>query len=171
MTNDKLRIRITSQHPQAIVGEVLSMPEDWRNKSTLISHGGMEIASTDGPAAFYDAVHVWGTYRNLDSRPFARAFDTTADCNAWLAKVRAAVRALNATIESKLKAEKPLSDAEIEAMKWTAGERAASVETGDVSFTCSGEGNACVAVDAHNSRIDRLHAEIKRLRKEAVRGS
>lgn len=69
-------------------------------------------------------------------------------------------------IESRCVAEAPLSDAEIEGMKWTRYETAVG-PIGLVSFHAHDAENAANAMASHNSDIARCHREIKRLRKGA----
>lgn len=101
MTNDKVRIGIARPHPQAVVGVVLSMPEEWRDKGTLISHDGFGIDSSVYPDAWASGIWLRGREPKRDGRPFSVLFDTAADCDGWLAKMRAAVRALNNTLKPK----------------------------------------------------------------------
>lgn len=73
-------------------------------------------------------------------------------------------------IESRCVADAPLSDAEIEGMKWTWYETAVG-PIGFVSFHAHDAENAANAMASHNSDIARCHREIKRLRKGAEHAS
>ena len=73
-------------------------------------------------------------------------------------------------IEARCKADAPLSDAEIEGMKWTWHETAVG-PIGFVSFHAHDAENAANAMASHNSDIARCHREIKRLRKGAEHAS
>lgn len=68
-------------------------------------------------------------------------------------------------IEAKCVAEAPLSDAEIEGMKW--GRDGRAVRTYTSCFKALNENEAIDAAEYHNDNIDRCHREIKRLRKGA----
>lgn len=70
-------------------------------------------------------------------------------------------------IESKLKAERGLSDKEIEDMKWSfCGCRVEHAGMPCGHFSCFNETGRKVAIAAQHAIVDALHAEIKRLRKE-----
>lgn len=73
---------------------------------------------------------------------------------------------LLAVIESHLTATEPLTDEEIELMKWT-HEGGVVGPSGYVSFHAYNAEDAANAVACHNADIDRLHAEIRRLREAA----
>lgn len=71
---------------------------------------------------------------------------------------------LLAAIESHLTASEPLTDEEIEKMKWDY--RGARVgPPGFIALHAANAENAANACAAQNADIDRLHAEIRRLRK------
>lgn len=82
------------------------------------------------------------------------------------------IETLLGLIEAKCKAEAPLTDEEIEAMKWRSGGYSVfhhEIKGGCV--LCHNDEEAEDAVAAQHACIDRLAAEIRRLRKVAGRGS
>lgn len=77
-----------------------------------------------------------------------------------------AIETLLDAIEAKLKAERPMSDEEIEGMKWTSlGCMVGPKQV--VTFHAANDSHASSALTRHNSDIDTLHAEIKRWRAKA----
>ena len=70
-------------------------------------------------------------------------------------------------IEAKCVAEAPLSDAEIEGMKWKAM-YTECIDTGDgLASQCLGETTRDLLITAQHACISTLHREIRRLRKGA----
>lgn len=83
------------------------------------------------------------------------------------------IETLLGLIEAKCKAEAPLTDEEIEATKWTISRNDDKVVVGrgGFEFHCNFPQAAMNLTQVQHACIDRLAAEIKRLRKVAGRGS
>jgi len=91
----------------------------------------------------------WYCHANSIARPWLDSIETLLDA-----------------IEAKLKAERPMSDEEIEGMKWTSlGCMVGPKQV--VTFHAANDSHASSALTRHNSDIDTLHAEIKRWRAKA----
>ena len=99
-----------------------------------------------------------------------RAYCASVDLGApWLDSIET----LLGLIESKA-AEAPLSDAEIEGMRWRTylgdmsgnGLRVFHVSEEGKLFEAASNSDRNAAIESHNADIDRCHREIKRMRKE-----
>ena len=96
-----------------------------------------------------DKVHLYAALHRIGT-PYLDSIETLLDL-----------------IESRCVAEAPLSDAEIEGMKWKAM-YTECIDTGDgLASQCLGETTRDLLITAQHACISTLHREIRRLRKGA----
>lgn len=91
----KLEVTAFVRFDLAVALQVTHMDEALRDTGKLIEVDGFRIESQGCPACFSDRLYVRGEYRGSDHEAVTIRFDTEAEKAEWIAKCKAAIRALN----------------------------------------------------------------------------